>query len=372
MAHPAVQQTADIHQAITPPNIPAPNQRTLPLIIQPNGDDSLDNLYQWLEVEDKNNGLTGQAVIHGLMREHGAVLFRGFNIANEANFEGVAERIDSQLKNDYMGTSPRDIQEGTEYVFSASELPPYYPIPQHCEMTFIKEPPRRLFFSCMVEPKLGGGETPLVDFRKVHAQMNPDIRARFAEKGIKIIRNYTGSNSSSTFNLFELKPWKDIFGDDQAKAQARAEAEDFEVTWTKNDGMRLTSYQPAFLAHPETQEQAWYSHLQVFHISTASAEFKRIYHKRPSLKNRALWYATEALVRIEKLLKKPEEHAMHCTYADGSEIPTADIEHLRDLIWDNMVLTPWQQGDVVAIDNYSTAHGRLPYTGARKVVVAWA
>lgn len=348
----------------SPPIVPAATGRTLPLIIQPGADNSLANLKEWLT--------SNQEHIHALMLKHGAILLRGFAVTNEQDFEQIAKLIDPELKNDYMGTSPRDIQEGTDYVFSASELPPHYPIPQHCEMTFIKNPPRRLFFSCMIQPEAGGGETPLVDFRRVHAMMDSKVKQRFAEKGIKIIRNYSGPNEKKLFKFLELKSWTDIFGHDKEQAQQRAEQEDFEVTWTKNGGLRLTSYQPAFLDHPQTDETAWYSHLQVFHASTASAEFKRIYKLRPSLRYLALWRATQAINIIENTLKKPDQHPMHCTYADGSKIPARDIEHIRDLIWENMIRTPWQKGDVLAIDNYSIAHGRLPYTGKRKVVVAWA
>lgn len=353
-----------IGNAVTAPNIPNTAGRTLPLIITPNDDDTVVNLLAWIK--------TNTATVHALMQEHGAVLFRGFAVNDEASVEAIAKAIDPELKNDYMGTSPRDIQDGTDYVFSASELPPYYPIPQHCEMTFIKEPPRRIFFSCMVQPLPGGGETPLVDFRKVYQLLDSDVRERFMQRGIKIIRNYAGPKQNNRFNLFELKPWTSMFGFDKQRAQARAEQEGFEVHWTKNDGMRLTSYQPAATQHPETGETVWYSHLQVFHISTASGEFKRIYRKRPTLKNWGLWRASQALVATQQLIKKDDEHAMHCTYADGGKIPQADIDHLRDVIWDNMEITPWLKGDVVAVDNYSIAHGRLPYTGARKVVVAWA
>jgi hypothetical protein len=52
--------------------------------------------------------------------------------------------------------------------------------------------------------------------------------------------------------------------------------------------------------------------------------------------------------------------------------PDADIEHVRDVIWDNMVVFPWKPGDVVAIDNFSVSHGRLPYKGPRQIVVSWS
>ena len=63
---------------------------------------------------------------------------------------------------------------------------------------------------------------------------------------------------------------------------------------------------------------------------------------------------------------------MHCTYRDGREIPDADMEAVREVVWRHMVIEPWRRGDVVAIDNHSTSHGRLPYEGARHVAVCWA
>ena len=63
---------------------------------------------------------------------------------------------------------------------------------------------------------------------------------------------------------------------------------------------------------------------------------------------------------------------MHCTYESGEEIPRADMEHLRDVIWNNLVVYAWRQGDVVAIDNNRVGHGRLPYRGKRMVAVCWA
>ena len=75
---------------------------------------------------------------------------------------------------------------------------------------------------------------------------------------------------------------------------------------------------------------------------------------------------------VRRRVSDPEALPMHCTYRDGREIPEADLEHVREVIWRNLVAFPWQQGDVVAIDNFSMSHGRLPYRGPRQVVVAWA
>ena len=71
--------------------------------------------------------------------EHRTLRVRGFDVEKPEDFERVARLICATLGNDYLGTSPRD--QRTDYVFNASELPDYFPIPQHCEMSFRATPP---------------------------------------------------------------------------------------------------------------------------------------------------------------------------------------------------------------------------------------
>ena len=60
----------------------------------------------------------------------------------------------------------------------------------------------------------------------------------------------------------------------------------------------------------------------------------------------------------------------HGCYGDGSEISLDDLETVRAVLRDCEVAFPWRQGDVMMIDNILAMHGRKPYTGSRKVVVA--
>src|SRR5262245_18214390 len=73
-----------------------------------------------------------RAWVRDRLAAHGAILFRGFDVKDAPGFEKVARAIDDELKNEYLGTSPRNAL--TSHVFTASELPPYFPIMQHCEM----------------------------------------------------------------------------------------------------------------------------------------------------------------------------------------------------------------------------------------------
>ncbi len=339
------------------------NASGLPLCIAPDGDDSIDHLCAWLR--ERADWVQGQ------LAAHGALLFRGFPIHAAADFERVARAIDGELNNQYLGTSPRNGL--TDYVFTASELPPFFPIPQHCEMSFVAHPPRRVFFCCLVAPAPGSGETPLVDFRAVWRDLDPAVRARFERGGIRIVRNYSGPQGGSKLDLWQLKRWDEMFATtDKAAVEATCRAEGFDVQWQPRDGLRLISTQPVTRNHPRTGEPVWHNHTQVFHLSAAPGEYRRIARLRPTLRHRALALFARAMVALQRTLRSSDEQAMHCTYLDGSEISDADMEHVRDVIWRHLVITPWQRGDVVAIDNHSVAHGRLPYQGPRQVAVCWA
>lgn len=302
------------------------------------------------------------------LRTHGAILLRGAGATTPEAFEQLARCVAPDLKNDYMGTSPRNAV--TSHVFNASELPGFYPIPQHCEMTFVKQPPNRVIFGCLTAPRKHG-ETPLCDFRRVAEQLRADVAKRFEDGGIRIIRNYAAPGQRG--GLWQLKPWVDMFGTtDHDAVIARCKEEGFEATFLEGDRLRILSHHDAFKTHPETGERVWFNHVQVFHDSAGPSELRRIAKIRPSARAFAAWALAAAGVKAQRLTTDPLDQPMHATYRDGSPIPDADIEHLRDVIWQNMVRIPWQAGDVIAIDNHSVSHGRMPYFGPRRIVVAWS
>jgi hypothetical protein len=340
------------------------NSKMLPLEISPAGSDTSPAfLEQWIS---KNSQW-----IEERLTKYGAILFRGFSVTDAHQFERIARCINPDLKNNYLGTSPRNGL--TEYVFSASELPDYYPIPQHCEMTFTKNPPTNIFFCCLRPSEGEGGETPLADFRKVYKDMDPEVRERFIKKGIRNIRNYSGPDGGSKFDLWKLKRWDEMFlTTDRKLVEQSCRENAFDFKWKENGILELVNDQPATIEHPVTGEPVWYNHSQVFHLSTAPAEYKRLARRQSGMRNWSLYLFSLAMVSIKNILVRPEDQAMHCTFADGSPIPDRDMEHVRDVIWNNMVIYKWELGDVLAADNRSIAHGRMPYHGPRTVVVSWA
>ena len=283
----------------------------------------------------------------------GALRFRGFALRTAEDVEEVALALDPKLSSgEYLGTSPRDAL--TRHVHSASELPGFYPIPQHCEMSFLANPPARLYFACLL-PSRWGGETPLCDFRLVWRDLDPEVRNRLVEKGIRIVRNYAGPATRRSLDPSSLKRWDAMFGtQDRQKVEAIAAREGMTVEWLPDDKLRL-------ICEP-----------QVFHVDTPEAELRRVRDLRGHAHAR-FWHGIGRLVTwANKRLQRPTDRAMDVVHADGTPIAPADVEHVRDVVWRHKVVEPWQLGDFIVIDNRSTSHGRLPYSGPREVVVAWS
>ena len=321
---------------------------------------SLPTLLQWMA--SNRTTLETEWVRRGTLR------FRGFDVLGPQAFEQVAQALEPDLKSDYLGTSPRNARSA--HVFSASELPPAYPITQHIEMSFLPSAPRKLFFHCTI-PTAINGETPTVDYRAVLASLDPAVRKEFETRSVRNIRNYDGPASPKGSDLWKLKRWDEMFqSSDRATVERKAIEQGLTCEWLPEDRLRLTNTQSATRIHPVTGEAVWFNHTQVFHVATAALEYRHIL-KRQRTARAAFFTALTASLTVFKKLTPPEQQGMHATFGDGGEIPTASVRHLIETIWSHLVIEPWHKGDVLAIDNRSTGHGRLPFTGPREVLVAW-
>ena len=81
----------------------------LPLVIRAREDRDPEHLRSWISAH--------REWIADRLRSHGALLFRGFDVTDAPAFERVARSINDDLKNEYLGTSPRNGL--TDYVFTA-------------------------------------------------------------------------------------------------------------------------------------------------------------------------------------------------------------------------------------------------------------
>jgi alpha-ketoglutarate-dependent taurine dioxygenase len=60
------------------------------------------------------------------------------------------------------------------------------------------------------------------------------------------------------------------------------------------------------------------------------------------------------------------------SYGDGSPIPDEVITYLLSEYDKRAIRFPWLPGDMILLDNMLVSHGRAPFTGSRKILVAMA
>jgi alpha-ketoglutarate-dependent taurine dioxygenase len=277
------------------------------------------------------------ALIENLLQQSGAILFRGFLPEGQNQMEKFNQAINLELM-DYMeGATPRKALGNN--VYTSTEFPPDQRIALHNENSYVISWPMKLNFCCVVAPD-DRGETPIADVRRVLARIPSKIRKRFEEKRYMLVRNF-----SEHLGL----PWRTSF-----KVATREEFEDYcrkawvTATWKDEDHVRTQQIRPVISRHPSTHEEVWFNHVAFWHVSSL----------RPNVR--------EVLVHDYS-----EEGLPFNTYfGDGSRIEDEVVEELRQAYDAETVYFPWKTGDLLLADNMLVAHGRSPYSGARKIIVS--
>ncbi|HJX28840.1 MAG TPA: TauD/TfdA family dioxygenase [Thermoanaerobaculia bacterium] len=307
----------------------APDQ-PLPLVVEPLMGSDLD-LTAWV----RNN----LELVERKLLEHGAVLFRGFGMSDVSGFEDFARVVAPELANYVEGSSPR-IMLGDK-VYTSTEYPPEYFVSLHNELSYAHRWPGKLLFFCAIEPR-EGGETPIADSRKVLQRLSPELRERFIQKKVKYVRNLHGDRGAGL-------SWQTVFEtEDRSRVEEYCREGEIEIAWKENGGLWTSQVREAVATHPRTGEQVWFNQVDQWHPSNLGEELAR---------------ALTATTREEDL-------PINAYHGDGSPLSVADLEEVRQAYRDVMVAFPWRQGDVLVVDNMLVAHGRMPFTPPRRVMVA--
>jgi alpha-ketoglutarate-dependent taurine dioxygenase len=305
-------------------------ERSLPLVVQP-----LVKRIDWLAWV-KNN----REFIENGIRKDGGILFRHFNISSATEFEQLTSAISEELLEYRERSSPRTQVTGN--IYTSTDYPAYHSIFLHNENSYQQAWPLRIFFFCRTAPE-HGGETPIADCRRIYKRLPASIIERFAEKRVMYVRNF-----GDGFGL----PWQTVFQTtDKSVVEEHCRRAGIIAEWKEGERLRTRAVRPALARHPRTGEMVWFNHATFFHISTLS----------PAIR--------EAL---QAEFKEEDNLPTNSFYGDGSPIEPSVLDVLREAYREEMVSFPWQQGDVLMLDNMLAAHGRAPYAGAREILVAMA
>ncbi len=301
---------------------------TLPLVVQP-AVDGLD-LVVW--------STANKELVRTLLLRHRAILFRGFNVNTPALFDQVIKGTSNGELLEYRDrSSPR--HEVSDRIYTSTDYPAEQTIFLHNEGTYWMKWPQKIYFCCVTAPA-SGGETPIADCRRIYDSIDPEIRKRFTE--VMYVRNYNDG-----FGL----TWETVFQTtDKSVVEEYCRANLIQYEWKEGNRLRTRAVRPTTITHPATGESIWFNHATFFHVTTL-----------------------ESPVRETLLTEFKEEDLPYNTYyGDGSPIEQTVLDVLRAAYQREKVMFSWQEGDVLLLDNQTIAHGRSPYSGARKVLAGMA
>jgi amino acid adenylation domain-containing protein/non-ribosomal peptide synthase protein (TIGR01720 family)/FkbM family methyltransferase len=302
----------------------APDQ-TLPLIIEPSNAD----------VDPATWAANNLDLIDTELRRHGAILFRNFQLPSVADFENFAQSIHPELFSNY-GDLPRE--ETSTKVYQSTPYPADKAILFHNESSHLHRWPMKQWFYC-VKAADRGGETPIVDCRKVYDLLDRKIASRFATKQLMYVRNFTDGIDVS---------WREFFKTtDRTVVEERCRQASMGFEW-KDDGLKIRQVCQGVAKHPTTGELVFFNQIQLHHISCLEPETR------------------------ENILSLFDENELprNVYYGDGSVIEDSVVDEIRQVYEHAAVKFAWHERDVLMVDNMLVAHARAPFEGARKIVVA--
>ena len=299
-----------------------------------------------LLIEAREPGLELQACLPALralidqqLLVAGGVLLRGFEVQTAERFRSFATGFGSDLLTYEFGSTPRS--NVTAGIYTSTEYPPHQHIPLHNEQAYTRDWPMKIWFFCQQASPVGGA-TPIGDSRAIYRQVGEQIRQRFASKGLMYTRNYGNGLDVS---------WEQVFNtEDRSVVHAYCEAHGISLEWKEEGGLRTRQVCQAVATHPRTGDAVWFNQAHLFHVSNLPEEVR------------------------ETLLDLVEEEDLprNVYYGDGSPLEESLLEDIRGVMQQEQVEFSWQDNDVLMLDNMLTAHGRAPFQGPRKVVVAMA
>jgi Taurine catabolism dioxygenase TauD, TfdA family len=309
-------------------DIPCGTQ-SVPVVISPRA--SYVELVAWLSAN--------RACLDDLLHNYGAVVFRSFKNVSCEVFERAARVLTPRLQKYIDGSSPRRII--SEYVYSSSEFPSVLPITLHSELSYSHCWPSRVYFFC-VEPAPIGGETILADTRRIASSLSPLLRKKFAEKGVRYVRNL---HSGRGLGL----SWMSAFGTfDRRVVEAHCCNAGIQFEWMGSDNLRTVQVRDAFAKHYSTGELVWFNQVDQWHPSNLGTD-------------------TQSL-----LLNTvgQEQLPLNSSYGDGSPLDDWVLKEIRKIYQAEAITLHLEKDDLLIVDNMLIAHGRMPFSGPRTLLVS--
>ncbi|MFT5465559.1 MAG: hypothetical protein ACI8UO_000654 [Verrucomicrobiales bacterium] len=292
-------------------------------------DATLDDTKSW--IAENREDLNRRAA------EHGAILFRGFPLSTDQDFDAFITAFDfpNFKYQDSLSNAVRTNR--TERVFTANEAPPDVTIFLHHEMAQTPIYPSKLFFFCEHAAETGGA-TPLCRSDVLFDRMLeecPKFASDCESKGL-LYRNVMPDSDDANSGMG--RSWQSTFSvETREEAEAAMARLGYSAEWLDDGCLRATT--PVLQAVRDLGDG------------------------RKSFFN-------QLIAAFKGWKDERNDPAKAITFGDGSPLDPADANKAADLAEEITFDVPWQTGDVALVDNFVTMHGRRTFTGTRKVLAS--
>ncbi|MEO2017479.1 MAG: TauD/TfdA family dioxygenase [Fuerstiella sp.] len=269
--------------------------------------------------------------------EHGAVLFRGFPLATDQDFDRfvAAFGFPNFTYEDSLSNAVRTNR--TSRVFTANEAPADVNICLHHEMAQTPIYPSKLFFFCE-KPAEQGGATPLCRSDVLFDRMTkevPQFASDCAEKGLLYSHVMPAvDDAASGMGRSWQSTWK---ATTPQEAETRMTTLGYSWEWLDDGCLKVTTPQLQAVKQLDNGRTAFFNQLIA------------AFHGWKDARN---------------------DPVKSITFGDGSLLDPATMDRIIEMAEEITFNVPWQAGDVALVDNYVTMHGRRTFQGTRKVLAS--
>lgn len=296
--------------------------------------------------------------VRNLVKQNGALLFRGLPLKQAGEFEHVLNLLGYDLyKNNFGGASPRS--NVTEKTFVSTEAPPPFIIGLHTEFCYQSTRPGMIAFFCQ-KPGQKFGETPLFDCARVWNSLSSDLKEKLETHGLLYKRYFPGKKSLLNFR----KTWQDTFQtQNRSEVEAYLLSEGMSFTWDQDGGLSTELHVPAVLVDQAQGKKR----LSITMFNAESLKFNFRYFKNrynPILRTALEWFVSHEYDR--------ENTFLQVLLGDGTPFSKAESEEIQLAAWNNAIAFNWRVGDLLILDNISFAHSRLNVQKPRELIAAMA
>lgn len=283
------------------------------------------NAIEWLE--------QNRILVEKRLSDKGVVLLRGTDFNTIGDFDAFISALGETLSYKYRSTPRSEIQGK---VYTSTNYPAAETIPLHNENAFSTHYPSKVIFGCHVAPETGGATT-LADSHQVYNLIPDEVKEKFARLGVKYVRNMGVG--------FDLH-WHEVFQTEEKKLVEQMCIErGLSFSW-QGDILRTEQTLPAIKQVPGSELNTWFNQAHLFHYSSIP---KDIYTWLLGM------FGEEGLPR-------------NAYYGDGSPLETEVLTVINQVYHQCLRSFPWQQRDLLIVDNIRVAHGRAPFTGDRLIL----